>query len=43
MKKITASVLAVVITSVFGVVNAQQKKDSVKTKDIEGVVVTLWV
>lgn len=40
MKKLTASVLAVVLSSTFVVANAQQKKDTVKTQDIEGVVVT---
>ena len=39
MKKLTTSVLAVVLTSSFALVNAQ-KKDTVKTQDIEGVVVT---
>ncbi|MGA9211471.1 SusC/RagA family TonB-linked outer membrane protein [Kaistella sp.] len=39
MKKLTTSVLAVVLTASFALVNAQ-KKDSVKTQDIEGVVVT---
>lgn len=40
MKKLTASVLAVVLTSSLAVVNAQVKKDTAKTTDIEGVVVT---
>lgn len=40
MKKLTASVLAVVLSSTFVVANAQQKNDTVNTKDIEGVVVT---
>lgn len=39
MKKLTSTVLAVVLTSSFAMVNAQ-KKDSAKTTDIEGVVVT---
>lgn len=39
MKKLTSSILAVVLTSSFALVNAQ-KKDTVKTQDIEGVVVT---
>ena len=39
MKKLTTSVLVVVLTSSFALVNAQ-KKDTVKTQDIEGVVVT---
>ena len=38
MKKLTTSVLAVVLTSSFALVNAQV--DSTKTTDIEGVVVT---
>lgn len=38
MKKLTTSVLAVVLTSSFAMVNAQV--DSTKTQDIEGVVVT---
>ena len=40
MKKITKSVLAIVLSSTFAVMNAQQKEENVKTKDIEGVVVT---
>ena len=40
MKKITSSVLAIVLSSAFAFVNAQQKEENVKTKDIEGVVVT---
>jgi len=39
MKKLTTSVLAVVLTSSFAMVNAQTR-DTVKTQDIEGVVVT---
>ncbi|MDN3605299.1 SusC/RagA family TonB-linked outer membrane protein [Kaistella yonginensis] len=39
MKKLTTSVLAVVLTASFALVNAQ-KKDTIKTQDIEGVVVT---
>ncbi len=39
MKKLTTSVLAVVLTSSFALVNAQTR-DTVKTQDIEGVVVT---
>lgn len=39
MKKLTSSVLAVVLTASFALVNAQ-KKDTIKTQDIEGVVVT---
>ncbi|WP_373708082.1 SusC/RagA family TonB-linked outer membrane protein [Kaistella sp.] len=39
MKKLTTSVLAVVLTASFAMVNAQ-KKDTIKTQDIEGVVVT---
>ena len=38
MKKLTTSVLAVVLTSSFALVNAQT--DTTKTQDIEGVVVT---
>ena len=38
MKKLTTSVLAVVLTSSFALVNAQV--DTTKTQDIEGVVVT---
>ncbi|MFB9121241.1 SusC/RagA family TonB-linked outer membrane protein [Bergeyella porcorum] len=41
MKKLTTSVLAVVLTSSFAMMDAQVKKDTTtKTKDIEGVVVT---
>ncbi|AQX09323.1 SusC/RagA family TonB-linked outer membrane protein [Elizabethkingia ursingii] len=40
MKKLTNSVLVVVLSSSFVFVNAQKKQDSTKTKDIEGVVVT---
>ncbi|MBB4807414.1 TonB-linked SusC/RagA family outer membrane protein [Chryseobacterium defluvii] len=41
MKKLTAGVLTLVLSSSLAVANAQQtKKDSVKTQDIEGVVVT---
>lgn len=40
MKKLTTSVLAVVLTSSFAMVDAQVKRDSTKTTDIEGVVVT---
>ncbi|HFK5584539.1 TPA: SusC/RagA family TonB-linked outer membrane protein [Elizabethkingia anophelis] len=40
MKKLTNSVLVVVLSSSFVFVNAQKKQDSAKTKDIEGVVVT---
>lgn len=41
MKKITASVLILVLSSSFVITNAQQKKtDTVRTQDIEGVVVT---
>ena len=38
MKKLTTSVLAVVLSASFGIVKAQQ--DSLKTQEIEGVVVT---
>ena len=41
MKKLTKSVLAVVLTASFTVSYAQKSKvDTTKTKDIEGVVVT---
>ncbi|MBK1897990.1 SusC/RagA family TonB-linked outer membrane protein [Chryseobacterium paridis] len=41
MKKVTAGVLLLVLSSSLAVINAQQKKkDTVKTQDIEGVVVT---
>lgn len=40
MKKLTTSVLAVVLSSTFALASAQQKRDTVKTQDIEGVVVT---
>ena len=41
MKKLTKSVLAVVLSATFTVSYAQKSKvDSTKTKDIEGVVVT---
>lgn len=39
MKKLTTSVLAVVLTSSFALVNAQ-RVDTARTQDIEGVVVT---
>ena len=39
MKKLTTSVLVVVLTSSFALVNAQ-KKDTARVQDIEGVVVT---
>jgi TonB-linked SusC/RagA family outer membrane protein len=40
MKKLTTSVLAVVLSASFAIANAQQKKDSVKTSSIEEVVIT---
>jgi len=40
MKKITTSVLAVVLSSSFAMVSAQKVQDTAKTQDIEGVVVT---
>ncbi|WP_313100744.1 SusC/RagA family TonB-linked outer membrane protein [Epilithonimonas sp.] len=40
MKKLTTSVLAVVLSSSFAVVSAQKVQDTAKTQDIEGVVVT---
>lgn len=44
MKKLTAGVLVLVLSSSLAVSNAQQtKKDTVRTQDIEGVVVTALV
>lgn len=40
MKKITKSVLVVVLSSGFVLVNAQKKTDSIKTKKIDEIVVT---
>ncbi|WP_050022185.1 TonB-dependent receptor plug domain-containing protein [Chryseobacterium sp. P1-3] len=40
MKKLKTSLLVLVLTSSIAVTNAQQKKDTMKTKEIEGVVVT---
>ncbi|RRQ47034.1 SusC/RagA family TonB-linked outer membrane protein [Chryseobacterium sp. SC28] len=40
MKKLTASVLAVVLSSSFAVVSAQAVQDTAQSQDIEGVVVT---
>ena len=40
MKKLTTSVLAVVLSSSFAVVSAQKVQDTPTTQDIEGVVVT---
>lgn len=40
MKKLTTGLLVLVLTSSIAVANAQQKKDTIKTKEIEGVVVT---
>lgn len=40
MKKLTTGLLVLVLTSSLAVANAQQKKDTIKTKEIEGVVVT---
>lgn len=40
MKKLTTSLLVLVLSSSFVVANAQQKNDTLKTKEIEGVVVT---
>ena len=42
MKKVTTGILILVLSSSLAVINAQQKKknDTVKTQDIEGVVVT---
>lgn len=41
MKKFTVAILSLVVTSSFSFVNAQEKKnDSIKTRDIGGVVIT---
>ncbi|MGU3375239.1 SusC/RagA family TonB-linked outer membrane protein [Chryseobacterium sp. M5A1_1a] len=40
MKKLTTGLLVLVLSSSIAVANAQEKKDTVKTKEIEGVVVT---
>ncbi|WP_262696301.1 TonB-dependent receptor plug domain-containing protein [Chryseobacterium shandongense] len=40
MKKLTMGVLASVLSSSFAIAQVQQKSDTVKTQDIEGVVVT---
>ncbi|MDN3691362.1 TonB-dependent receptor plug domain-containing protein [Chryseobacterium tructae] len=40
MKKLTTGLLVLVLSSSIAVANAQQKKDTIKTKEIEGVVVT---
>ena len=40
MKKLTTSVLAIVLSSSFAMVSAQKVQDTAKTQDIEGVVVT---
>jgi TonB-linked SusC/RagA family outer membrane protein len=40
MKKLTTSVLAVVLSSSFAMVSAQTVQDTARTQDIEGVVVT---
>lgn len=42
MKKLKASVLAVVLSAPFMLVRAQEeeKKDTAKTRDIEGVTIT---
>lgn len=40
MKKLTASLLVLVLSSSIAVAHAQQKKDTIETKEIEGVVVT---
>lgn len=41
MKKLTAGVLVLVLSSSLAIANGQQtKKDTVRTQDIEGVVVT---
>ena len=40
MKKLTTSVLAVVLSSTFALVNAQQKRDTIKTQNIGEVIIT---
>ncbi|WP_027381005.1 SusC/RagA family TonB-linked outer membrane protein [Chryseobacterium daeguense] len=40
MKKLTMGVLSIVLSSSLAVAHAQEKKDTIKTQDIEGVVVT---
>lgn len=40
MKKLTTAILSVVITSSFSLVNAQEKKDTINTRNIEEVVIT---
>ncbi|NML72006.1 SusC/RagA family TonB-linked outer membrane protein [Chryseobacterium sp. RP-3-3] len=40
MKKLTASLLVLVLSSSIAIAHAQQKNDTIKTKEIEGVVVT---
>ncbi|SHE56032.1 SusC/RagA family TonB-linked outer membrane protein [Chryseobacterium sp. OV279] len=40
MKKLTTSLLVLVLSSSVAIANAQQTNDTVKTKEIEGVVVT---
>lgn len=40
MKKLTTSLLVLVLSSSVAIANAQQQNDTVKTKEIEGVVVT---
>ncbi|MFP3833118.1 SusC/RagA family TonB-linked outer membrane protein [Chryseobacterium sp. SIMBA_028] len=40
MKKLTTGLLVLVLSSSIAVANAQEKKDTLKTKEIEGVVVT---
>lgn len=40
MKKLTTSLLVLVLTSSMAIVSAQEKKDTIKAKEIEGVVVT---
>ena len=40
MKKLTTGLLVLVVSSSLAVANAQEKKDTLKTKEIEGVVVT---
>ncbi|ASE62735.1 SusC/RagA family TonB-linked outer membrane protein [Chryseobacterium indologenes] len=40
MKKLTTGLLVLVLSSSIAVAHAQEKKDTIKTKEIEGVVVT---
>lgn len=40
MKKLTTGLLVLVLSSSIAVAHAQEKNDTIKTKEIEGVVVT---